>query len=477
MNTAGMIRMKTGSLIKTGIILTFFSSLSIGQPRIITLLPDSITATSALLHARCYTQGKKTEISFFITNKGTSLCGYNVPAQYIDTDADPSDVSILVTGLMQSADYRCNAVARFESQEYVYGGEISFTTSVDTNAKGFTIPLHFQDTAGLNTASLMFGIHTCATYCTDWQLGECELPPIPPPGVQDYRFVDPHSAATSCLGNGLNQDLRQYRDSTQVDTFELRLQPANGSFPVIISWPELENYYQGPVRLLDQFGGVVVDIDMKAQHSVTASFNELLIIAERPANLISASYDYLSFHSVIVNGSFNPHGLPTNVWFEWGETSRYGNSTQTKYIGDGTDPVKFLDSITNLQKDFVYHFRAAIQNVRGIVYGIDQTFIPSNIAKNVLPPKPTPVNYRLYQNYPNPFNPGTIIQYDLPASSHVTLQIYNILGQKIETLVDETQPSGIKSITFDGNNLSGGIYIYKLTAGSFSAIRKMLFIK
>jgi hypothetical protein len=98
-----------------------------------------------------------------------------------------------------------------------------------------------------------------------------------------------------------------------------------------------------------------------------------------------------------------------------------------------------------------------------------------------------PKEFALKQNYPNPFNPTTIINYQLPIVSWVTLKVYNILGQEVATLVDGMQDAGFKYIEFsiDGTsrnekrtmNLSSGVYIYKLMAGEFSQVRKMLLVK
>ena len=88
-----------------------------------------------------------------------------------------------------------------------------------------------------------------------------------------------------------------------------------------------------------------------------------------------------------------------------------------------------------------------------------------------------PRGFALEQNYPNPFNPSTVIRYSLPKESHVRLAVYNVLGQLVATLVDESEQAGYREVALNGNNLPSGLYFYRLTAGTFSETRKMLLIK
>ncbi|MGE5458514.1 MAG: T9SS type A sorting domain-containing protein [Methanococcaceae archaeon] len=86
-------------------------------------------------------------------------------------------------------------------------------------------------------------------------------------------------------------------------------------------------------------------------------------------------------------------------------------------------------------------------------------------------------SYNLLQNYPNPFNPSTTINYTLEKPGMVTLRVYDVLGRLVSTLVNQSQSAGSHSVNFNASNLSSGIYFYKIDAGSFQSIRKMMLIK
>jgi hypothetical protein len=88
-----------------------------------------------------------------------------------------------------------------------------------------------------------------------------------------------------------------------------------------------------------------------------------------------------------------------------------------------------------------------------------------------------PISFSLQQNFPNPFNPLTTIEYSLPITTNVTLEIFNIIGGKVKTLVDEIKPAGVHRIDFEAGKLSSGIYFVSIKANNFHAVRKMTLLK
>jgi len=88
-----------------------------------------------------------------------------------------------------------------------------------------------------------------------------------------------------------------------------------------------------------------------------------------------------------------------------------------------------------------------------------------------------PNDFRLSQNYPNPFNPSTNMSFTIPKHKHVTLEVYNPLGQKIETLINITLTAGNHQVEFYSKNLPSGIYFYRIKAGEFQQVKKMVLIK
>ncbi len=101
----------------------------------------------------------------------------------------------------------------------------------------------------------------------------------------------------------------------------------------------------------------------------------------------------------------------------------------------------------------------------------------TNTSTNAEQDPALPADLKLEQNYPNPFNPTTVISYYLPENSDVTLEVFNMLGKRVATLVSEQQQAGRHEVIFDGSELTSGNYIYRIRAGDYSEARQMMLVK
>jgi hypothetical protein len=108
--------------------------------------------------------------------------------------------------------------------------------------------------------------------------------------------------------------------------------------------------------------------------------------------------------------------------------------------------------------------------VRGVDFG---TRMVTGVEESLS----NPTEYELYQNFPNPFNPTTSVSFYLPSGGYVTLRVYNVLGIEVASLFEGRMSSGTHSVVWDAQDVPSGIYVYRLTAGSFTAVKKMVLMK
>lgn len=126
--------------------------------------------------------------------------------------------------------------------------------------------------------------------------------------------------------------------------------------------------------------------------------------------------------------------------------------------------------------------QTAMGLVRGSNFKIVGGFLANPMLSNVLvgveqSDAGVPIVFDLSQNYPNPFNPSTTIRFDIAARSHVTLIVYNVLGQEVRKLVNEERAPGRYSVRLDATGLASGAYFYRIVAGSFVAVKKFLLLR
>jgi len=155
------------------------------------------------------------------------------------------------------------------------------------------------------------------------------------------------------------------------------------------------------------------------------------------------------------------------------------------FFHDGTDTlIKVFNNINNQTFTFDFNKQPDSLNFdpfnKIILKQVSTTIGIKNLSKNV------PDRYFLFQNYPNPFNPSTIIRFQIPNSENgkwkmenglVILKVYDIIGKEVATLVNEKLQPGVYEVPFSEKRLASGMYFYKLVAGNFSDVRRMVFVK
>ena len=178
----------------------------------------------------------------------------------------------------------------------------------------------------------------------------------------------------------------------------------------------------------------------------------------------------------------------------YGDITDYIAVPPASYILDVTDSTgavtvaSFVADLSSLADGaaavFASGFLTPAANQNGSAFGLFAALangtvveLPAEVTSVSEVSAQTPRTYELAQNYPNPFNPTTQITYALPAPSHVTLEVYDVLGKRVALLVDDEMPAGYFTARFDADQLPSGIYFYRLTTNVSSLIKKMMFVK
>ena len=159
------------------------------------------------------------------------------------------------------------------------------------------------------------------------------------------------------------------------------------------------------------------------------------------------------------------------------------SNEDTAGVEQSTISYELIDIIfedIDLVRNVEYAYRLAAYDYAGNQSEFTQTV--STILLSVDQKRLFPEAYTLHQNYPNPFNPITQIRYDLPLSKYVSINIYDLMGKRIKSLVNTNQDAGYRSIHWNATNdlgqpVSAGMYIYTIQAGEFRQTRKMVLLK
>lgn len=202
-----------------------------------------------------------------------------------------------------------------------------------------------------------------------------------------------------------------------------------------------------------------------------------------PLTNLDSAEAYLYNHwsaDVNANWAFEPDSDLNQVWPLPGNLA-YTNDT---LMHAGTDGLPLGDLYhwwngSNGTTNYYAQWKSQESSENTLLANAEMTGNMTGIVTAVAPRPGSslPATFKLSQNYPNPFNPTTQIDYSVAKQGMVTLTVYNVLGQKVATLVSGVQQPGNYSATFNGNDLASGVYFYRLQAGSVSITRKLVLLK
>ena len=217
---------------------------------------------------------------------------------------------------------------------------------------------------------------------------------------------------------------------------------------------------------------------------------ETIVQPSAVTNLNSAEFQFDGFQGHDVD--FMGISLSSTLFSELDWTMQFNNTDTMLYVAlAGADGIEFDDLNTMFLLEFHIHDDAAYVDVPiDFSGGILNTESPEweivsgGIMVDALAVDEVtfPTQFSLYQNFPNPFNPVTTLRYDLPENGIVTIIIYDMLGRQVQTLINQTQDAGYRSIIWDATNdygkpVSAGIYLYQVQAGEYMEVRKMVLVK
>ena len=234
---------------------------------------------------------------------------------------------------------------------------------------------------------------------------------------------------------------------------------------------ELENVPEVLVNHVT-FANVNASDDAKGSELYVTDCNAVIqnCIAVNIKNDADSMKIFYNVADTVVSG--NPPRTVIQNCLKHTNTPYYGFIADTLINNFNADPM-FVDSANG-----DYTLKEGSIGKNAATDGLDLGYIPGGLSVGVDDEvTELPETFELSQNYPNPFNPSTVISFSIPNSGITKLSVYNILGQKVATLVNKELSAGSYQYEFDASNLTSGVYFYKLSSNNYSAIKKMMLVK
>jgi hypothetical protein len=260
-----------------------------------------------------------------------------------------------------------------------------------------------------------------------------------------------------------------------------------GNFDQVEYSSQQDKFFVSDLSNLLSSDGTVINFQSFAQNVFPLDF----AIKDNPTNWKIGLASFDTFYEIDENSnaiSLGLNGLPSGSFVE----KVTHNSSSDKW--EGTDEIEIVEFNPNTSE---WEQKALLNNYISCITRGGPANNSSSLGENILmvgtlggglyastsavgindDKKIIISEFKLEQNYPNPFNPSTVIRYQIPVNSDVTLKVYDLLGREVETLVNEFKPAGKYEVEFNANNLNSGIYFYNLEADNFRETKKMILLK
>ncbi|MEW6006001.1 MAG: T9SS type A sorting domain-containing protein [Stygiobacter sp.] len=247
----------------------------------------------------------------------------------------------------------------------------------------------------------------------------------------------------------------------------------------------LEQYFMSGINGTDtayfykrnSFGSMFIQHEIvvpQTQNLQTPSFNQ----SHEPFFFNGQLYSTFQINNNGGNWFETTFNQPGEIWITTIDGSQQTMWLLSKY--DSMLNISEPEPYVGNNKVWVYYSAVKIDKTKPYLkrlFQLRRCETPMNIVTSIKDNENIPLDFKLYQNYPNPFNPVTTIRFSIPKTEYVTLKVFDVLGNEIETLVNGEMTAGEHSVIFDAKNLSSGIYFYKLKTNSFTKVLKAQVLK
>ncbi len=267
------------------------------------------------------------------------------------------------------------------------------------------------------------------------------------------------------------------------DSVRVMYNPLGGTTPESVGWIELGRFRASNNGVWELKSFTAPSDGLSARFAIRYN-----VVNGGP---LGANSDYMGIDALEVIGegvlpvelsSFASTVSGNAVTLNWSTSSELNNSgfDIERSTGNQWTKIGFVLGNGTTSSNSDYSFTDRNLNSGNYNYRLKQTDFNGNyeyfdLSNEVIIGVPSV--FELSQNFPNPFNPSTMIEYKLPNDGNVSISVYDNSGKEVKSLVNEFKAAGYYSVNFNASSLSSGVYYYKLTAGSFNAVKKMLLVK